>query len=113
MVTTWAANEIYYNYYLRRFMAEAGRSYVLTAVGHEGDPEAGLPALCQTRWRPGEQLVLFRHGGHRMYYDLLLRHCAGALRPVSGRAFRGLYLDFFETTGVLPAPLPGQPGAGG
>ncbi|MCW5233468.1 glycosyltransferase family 39 protein [Verminephrobacter eiseniae] len=104
VVATWAANAAYYNYYLRRFMADAGRSYELTTVGQSGDLTAGVAALCQRRWAPGEQVVLFQHSTHRLYFDMVNRHCAGALQMVSERQFRGLFVNFYQTTGAAASP---------
>lgn len=96
VVATWAPNAIYFNYYLRGFMAEAGRPYSLTTVGAQDDVPQGVDALCQRPWAAGEQVVLFQHQMHRLYFDLVKRRCVGALRWVSGQEFRGVFVDFFE-----------------
>ena len=106
VVATWAPNAIYFNYYLRGFMAEAGRPYTLATVGAQDDVPHGVDALCQRPWMRGEQVVLFQHQMHRLYFDMLNRRCAGALRWMSGRQFRGVFVDFYEATGETPVPLP-------
>src|SRR6218665_4080764 len=85
-------------------MADAGRSYELTTAGQSGDLTAGVAALCQRRWAPGEQVVLFQHSTHRLYFDMVNRHCAGALQMVSERQFRGLFVHFYQTTGAGASP---------
>ncbi len=102
VVATWASNAIYFNYYLRSFMSDAGRTYTLETVGQEGNLEAGVKSLCQRPWRKGEQVVLFQHQMHRLYFDLVNRDCAGVLTMVSERQFRGLYVNFYEATGASP-----------
>lgn len=96
VVATWAPNAIYFNYYLRGFMAEAGKSYALATVGVQDDVPQGVDALCQRPWKAGEQVVLFQHQMHRLYFDMVNQRCAGTLRWVSGREFRGVFVDFYE-----------------
>lgn len=113
VVATWASNAIYFNYYLRTAMAGAGKAYTLAAVGAEGDLAQGVDALCRLQRPAGEQVVLFQHQMHRLYFDMVNRRCAGALRWVSGRQFQGVFVDFYETTGKLPVPVETRPVNGG
>ena len=78
----------------------------LATVGAQDDVPHGVDALCQRPWMRGEQVVLFQHQMHRLYFDMLNRRCAGALRWMSGRQFRGVFVDFYEATGETPVPLP-------
>ena len=105
VVATWAPNAIYFNYYLRGFMVEAGKSYALATVGVQDDVPQGVDALCQRPWKAGEQVVLFQHQMHRLYFDMVNQRCAGTLRWVSGREFRGVFVDFYE------AVAPEHPGS--
>lgn len=109
VVATWMSNAAYFNHYLLRFMADAGRGHALTSIGQVEDWQAGVSALCQRPWQAGEQVVLFQHQMHRLYFEMLARHCAGALRWVSGRQFRGLFVDFYEATGAAASPMPEAP----
>lgn len=102
VVATWAPNAIYFNYYLRGFMAEAGKPYTLTTVGVQDDVPHGVDALCQRSLARGESVVLFQHQMHRLYFDMVNQRCAGALQWVSGREFRGVFVDFYEATGRPP-----------
>ena len=99
VVATWAPNAIYFNYYLRGAMAEAGKPYALAAVGAQDDVPQGVDALCRRLWQAGEQVVLFQHQMHRLYFEMVNQRCAGALRWVGGREFRGVFVDFYEGVG--------------
>lgn len=101
VVATWAPNAIYFNYYLRGFMADAGnKPYTLMTVGAQDDVPQGVDALCQRPWKAGEQVVLYQHQMHRLYFDLLNQRCGGVLRWVGGREFRGVFVDFYEAAGA-------------
>ncbi len=104
VVATWASNAIYFNYYLRGFMAAAGKHYTLQTVGAEGDLEQGVNALCRRSWAPGAQVVLFQHKMHRLYFDMLNQRCAGVLRLVGEQQFAGVYVNWYEATGAVAVP---------
>lgn len=106
VVATWAPNAIYFNYYLRTFMAEENKRYTLTTVGAQDDISQGVDDLCRHAWAPGEQVILFQHQMHRFYRDLLDSRCAGVLHRVSGQEFRGVFVDFYET--LAPQPTMGN-----
>lgn len=99
VVATWAPNAIYFNYYLRGFMGREGKTYELKTVGAEGDLSQGVAALCARAWKPGEQMVLFQHQMHRLYFDMLRERCPQVFRLVQERRFDGLYVDFYEANG--------------
>ena len=110
VVATWASNAIYFNYYLRTAMANAGKAYTLAAVGAEGDLAWGVDAVCRQSRPSGDQVVLFQHQMHRLYFEMVNHRCAGALRWVAGRQFNGVFVDFYEATGQMPVSVEITPG---